>query len=178
VAVGSRQTTASIRALTAALTLHARTPAELEAVSDWVQDSWLDGPVGPVESDGTLRLTITKDPAEVAVPDPTSGLPQPRNHRVTEWYEECERPLVECVIAIGHVVEIVEPLDDASPLFGGAEYTASTGLLDFDDGVLTLRVAELDVQLDVMPEPVGWRAFRDYQRGPLRGLQSSRPAPE
>jgi hypothetical protein len=164
--------------VTAALTLHARTPDELQAISDWAQDSWLDGPVGPVPADATLRLTITKDPAEVDVPDPKSGLPQPRNHRVTKWYAECERPLVECVITIRHVDEIIDPIEDGNPLFGGVEFDEDRGALSFDDGVLTLRVAELDVQLDVMPEAVGWTVFRDWQRGPLRGMQSSRRVPE
>jgi hypothetical protein len=160
-----------------ALTLNARTPEQLEQISPWVLDSWLDAPVGPVAADGTLQLTITKDPAEVDLPNPTSDLPQPRHHRVTQWYEEWERPLVECAITIRHVEAIVEPLEDPQPLFDAIEYNAADRTLDFDESVLRVRVSQVDVQLDVKPAAVGWKRHRSWQIGPL-GFQTGAPVAE
>jgi hypothetical protein len=160
-----------------ALTLSARSAEELEQISSWLLDCWLDAPVGPVAADCTLRLRITKDPAEVDVPDPNSGLPQPRNHRVTRWYEEWERPLVGCTITIRHVEEVVVGLEDPNPLFAWVEYNEADRTLDFDEQVLRVRVSQIDVQLDVMPEPVGWRRHRSWQIGPL-GFQSGDRLPE
>jgi hypothetical protein len=154
-----------------ALTLQARTADELDAISDWVLDSWLDGPVGPIDAGGTLRLTLTKDAAEVAavdeMPAGASGLPQPRDHRVTRWYEEWRRPLVECTLTIRHAEEIVEGLEEGNPLFSGVEFDPATQLLNFDGTVVQVRVSELDVQLDVMPDAVGWKVHRSWQIGPI-----------
>jgi hypothetical protein len=154
-----------------ALTLQARTADELDAISDWVLDSWLDGPIGPIAGDGTLQLTITKDPAEVAavddMPAGTSGLPQPRDHRMTRWYEEWRRPLVECTLTIRHAEEIVDAPEFGEPLFSGVEFDPARRMLKFDDDVLRVLVTHLDVELEIMPDAVAWKIYREWQIGPI-----------
>jgi hypothetical protein len=133
-----------------ALTLHARAPEELEAIDVWVVDGWFDGPHGPLDVPGTLMLSLEQTPDV----DPRPGLPQRRNPRRTALYDEWDLPYVTCVLTVGNVLEIIEPPDAGRPLSNGVEFDRS-GRLAIDDAVV-LRVAELDLRLDVMAEVVRW----------------------
>jgi hypothetical protein len=151
---------------TAALTVRATTPAELDAIDCWVVNCWLEAPVGPLSRDGVLRVSIEQSPQEVD-PEPPRGLPRPRNHRQTAWYEEYEQPVVVCSLTIHHVERILDAPAEGLPLFRGIEFDQAGRVLRFDGDVLLVRVSELELELAVMPEPVRWARKRFWQIGPL-----------
>jgi hypothetical protein len=152
--------------LTAALTLRATTPEELDAIDTWVIDSWLDAPLAPISPAGALRLSIQQSLDEYD-PDSPATLARPRNHRRTAWYEEYERPVLACTLTINQVEELLDAPDEATPLFSGVEFHAEERILAFDHDALRLRVERLDVELEVMPEVVAWRRKRLWRIGPL-----------
>jgi hypothetical protein len=154
--------------LTAALTLRAKTLAELEGIDSWIADCWLDAPLPPVSPTGELRLSIEQSPDEVDPISTTAGLPGPRNRREEAWYDEWEQPMLACTLTIRHVEEMLEAPDYGLQLGGGVEFDPPSRTLVVDLGTLRLRVAALDVEFDVRPEVVRWVRKRSWRIGPLR----------
>jgi hypothetical protein len=144
------------------LTLRARTPDELDAIHGWVVDSWLEAPLEPVTPDGALRLTLNKAPGDLA-----AGVPQPRNHRETEWYEEYERPVLACTLTVRHVEEIVTAPDEGIPLSSGLTFDSASRTLAFDHDGLQVRVSRLDLEFAVTTDVVRWERSRMWRVGPV-----------
>jgi hypothetical protein len=154
--------------LTAALTLRATTPAELDAVDSWVADCWLDAPLPAIAPDGELRLSIEQSPDEVDFQNIPDGLPERRNYRETAWYDEWEQPVLACALTVRHVEEILAAPEHGLQLGGGMEFDKPSRTLEVDLDTLWLRVAALDVEFEVMLEVVRWTRKRWWRIGPLR----------
>jgi hypothetical protein len=69
--------------------------------------------------------------------------------------------------AIRQAEAVVAAPDEGQPLCTGVEVDRAARTLDFDAGVLVVRVRALDVELVVAPDPVRWRRMRFWQIGPL-----------
>jgi hypothetical protein len=154
--------------LTAALTLRATTPAELAAIDGWIVDCWLDAPLPAIAPDGELRLSIEQSPDEVDFQNIPDGLPGRRNYRETTWYDEWEQPMLAGTLTIRHVEEILDAPEYGLPLGSGIEFDQPSRMLEIDIDTLRLRVAALEVELEVMPEIVRWTRKRWWRIGPLR----------
>jgi hypothetical protein len=146
--------------------LGAHTPAELDAIDGWVIDAWLRTPVQPPSPEGVLALSLEQAPDRAGTETP-AGLPRPRNHRGTAWYEQYEQPAVACTLVVRHVEEVLRAPDEDLWLSSGIEFDGGSGILSIDQETVQVRVSALDLDLEATPEIVRWIRRRFWKIGPL-----------
>jgi hypothetical protein len=148
------------------LTLRARTDLELDAIDEWIIDSWLNAPMGSPSAERDLHLSIEQSPDEVDT-EMQVGMPNARNHQKTAFYVEYDQPVVVCELILRGVETVLCAPEHGLPLSAGIEFDADSRILAIDHGVVEVEVSALDVELSIEPVVVRWRRKRLSRIGPL-----------
>jgi hypothetical protein len=128
-------------------------------LSTWFEGVWIER--CEVKYDREARrvvLPFEQTPDHDGVDD-RPGVPGRQLVRSTRWYDEYKRPLLACRLTVGAAagIRFAERFDGH---VDGFEYVPERCVLDIGWGRVEVRVAAVDLTLDVTDEVVGHQRLR------------------